>query len=207
MRKIKYNIAKNKKVDYKFFTLFSTVVLVISLLFILLGVSNLWSSDKRAQDQALAQKKAEKEIERLTGEIDQLKEDGKLKKSVWKQRVSFANELIRGKEFSIIDQMNIMEKNLPEGVFFTLFNLDSENPNIQVGIAADSLLRLTEAYDKFAQYRKNLKDEVEDEGLFKATMVLNLKAGYTGPMKQTEKPAEEKTKELDDSKELGEALR
>lgn len=207
MRKIKYNIAKNKKIDYKLFSLFSAIVLVISLLFVLLGVGNLWSSDKRAQDQAFAQKKAEKEIERLSGEIDQLKEDGKLKKSVWKQRVSFANELIRGKEFSVIDQMNIMEKNLPEGVFFTLFNLDSENPNLQVGIAADSLHRLIEAYDKFAQYRKNLKDEVEDGGLFYATMVLNLKTGYTGGVKQVEKPAEEKTKELDDSKELGDVLR
>jgi uncharacterized protein (UPF0335 family) len=207
MRKIKYNIANNKKVDYRKFAMLSAIVLVISLLFVLLGVGNLWSSDKRAQDQANAMKKAEEEIERLTSEINQLKEDGKLKKNVWKQRVSFANELIRGKEFSTIDQMEIMEKNLPEGVFFTQFNLDIENPNIQVGIAADSLQRLIEAYDRFAQYRRNLKDEVEDEGLFKATLVLNLKSGSADQEKPVEAPAVDKKKELDDSKELSDALK
>ena len=207
MRKIQYNIANNKKIDYRKFAIYSAVVLVISIIFVLMGVGNLWSSDKRAQDQANAMKKAEIEIERITREISQLKEDGKLKKTVWKQRVTFANELIRGKEFSIIDQMEIMEKNLPEGVFFTLFKLDTENPNVQVGIAADSLQRLIEAYEKFAKYRRNLKDEVEEEGLFRATMVLNLKPNSANQMKPIENPTEGKIKEQDDSKELNDALK
>ena len=101
MRKIRYNIAENKRIDYLKFGIVSAFVLVISFVFIMLGISNLWSSDKRAQDQEAALKKAEREIEKLTRETDHLKTDVTTKKSLWRQRVSFANSLIRDKKFSI----------------------------------------------------------------------------------------------------------
>ncbi len=51
MWKIRYNIAENKKIDYVKFAFFSSVVVLISLLFVMLGVGNLWSSDKRVKEQ------------------------------------------------------------------------------------------------------------------------------------------------------------
>ncbi len=206
MRKIRYNIAENKKIDYLKFGIVSALVLVISFVFIILGVGNLWSSDKRAQDQEAALLKAEGEIEKLTKETEHLKEDVKRKKSLWRRRVKFANELIKEKEFSIIDQLNILEKHLPEGVFFTGFSVNIDNSsNLKVGLAASSLHRLIEAYEAFSGFRKTVKNEIEDEGLFKAALILNLKPRAKKVPKI--KPEDEKRKKLDDEEELRNVLK
>ena len=206
MRKIRYNIAENKRIDYLKFGIVSAFVLVISFVFIMLGISNLWSSDKRAQDQEAALKKAEREIEKLTRETDHLKTDVTTKKSLWRQRVSFANSLIRDKKFSVIDQLDILEKHLPEGVFFTDFSMNIEtSSNIQVGIAADSLHRLTEAYDAFARFRKTVKNELEEEGLFKASLILNMNPGKAEEPKA--QPIPGRRKKADDDEELRNVLK
>lgn len=206
MRKIKYNIAENKKIDYLKFGIVSAVVLVISFVFIMLGIGNLWSSDKRAQDQEAALKKAEREIEKLTRETDHLTTDVTKKRTLWRQRVKFANTLIKEKEFSVIEQLAILEKHLPEGVFFTDFSMNIEtSSNIQVGLAADSLHRLTEAYDAFAGFRKTVKNELEEEGLFKASLILNLNPGKAGEPEEKPKPG--RRKKMNDDEELRNVLK
>ena len=204
MRKIRYNIAEKKKIDYLRFGIVCGLVLVLSFVFIMLGISNLWSSDKRAQDQEAALQKAEQEIEKLTKETDHLKIDVTKKKSLWRQRVKFANSLIREKEFSIIEGLNVLEKHLPEGVFFTQFSMNIEaSSNIQIGLAADSLHRLIKAYDALSEFQKTVKNEMEEEGLFKANLILNLK-----PRKPKEKKNRvEKRKKLDDEDELRNVLK
>lgn len=206
MRKIRYNIAENKKIDYLKFGIVSVVVVVLAFAFVMLGVGNLWSSDKRAQDQEEALLKAEQQIEKLTRETNHLKQDVTKKKSMWRQRVKFANTLIWEKDFSIIEQLNILEKHLPEGVFFTEFSMNIESSsNIQVGLAADSLHRLIEAYEAFAGFRKTTKDEREEDGLFKADLILNLKTRKEA--KPEAKPKTVRRKKMDDDEELRNVLK
>lgn len=207
MRKIRYNIAEKKKVDYLKFGVVSVFVLVISFVFIMLGIGNLWSSDQRAQDQEVALKKAELEIEKLTKETDHLKSDVTRKKSIWRQRVKFANSLIKEKEFSVIKSLNVLEKHLPEGVFFTQFAINIEaSSNIQVGLAADSLHRLIEAYDAFSKFRKTVKNEIEEEGLYKANLILNLSPSKPGKAKGN-KSKVGRSKKLNDEDELRNVLK
>jgi hypothetical protein len=193
MRKIRYNIAENKKINFLKFGLFSLFVVVISLVFVMLGVGNLWSSDKRARDQKEQLIKDRQEIETLTRETAQLKQDVQNKKKGWKKRVSFANLLIKGRHYSAVAKLDILEKHLPEGVFITNVILDVENPGVlQVNISADSLARLIETYNSFSKYRPTIKNETEDEGLLKADLILHLKAKKKKTTAETKPGADKK---------------
>ena len=176
MRKIRYNIAKNKKINFLKFGIFSLIVVLISLVFMMLGVSNLWTSDKRARDQEEQLIKDRQEIEKLTRETVRLKQDVQNKKKDWKKRVTFANLLIKGKHYSAVAKLDILEKHLPEGVFITNVLLNVDSPGVlQVNIAADSLTRLIETYNSFSTYRPTIKNETEEEGLLKANLILHFK--------------------------------
>lgn len=176
MRKIRYNIAENKKIDFLKFGLFSLIVVLISLVFMVLGVGNLWTSDKRARDQEEQLIKDRQEIEKLTRETVRLKKDVQNKKRDWKKRVTFANLLIKARHYSAVAKLDILEKHLPEGVFITNVVLNVDNPGVlQVNIAADSLARLIETYNSFSTYRPTIKNETEEEGLLKANLILHLK--------------------------------
>ncbi len=175
MRKIRYNIAEKKKIDVVKFGIFGFIAVAAAMVFILLGVGNLWSSDKRVQLEKEKTRQDLEEIDRLTAETTNLKEGVKRKKAEWKKRVAFANLLINGKAYSSIRKLEVLEKELPEGVFFTQLHLNADTPgNIQVSIAADSLHRLIEAYKNFSKFRPVIKDQDEDEGLFRAALLLHL---------------------------------
>lgn len=186
------------------FGLFSLVVVVISLVFVMLGVGNLWSSDKRARDQKEQVIKDRQEIEILTEETTRLKQDVQNKKKDWKKRVSFANLLIKSKHYSAVAKLDILEKYLPEGVFITNVALNAENPTVlQVNIAADSLARLIETYNSFSKYRPTIKNETEEEGLLKANLILHLKPKKKKTTAETKTEADKK---LDTKDELESAL-
>ena len=194
MRKIRYNIAKNKKINFLKFGLFSLIVVLISLVFVVLGVGNLWTSDKRARDQKEQLIKDRQEIEKLTRETARLKQDVQNKKKDWKKQVSFANLLIKARQYSTVEKLNIQEKHLPEGVFITNVALNVENPGVlQVNIAADSLARLIETYNSFSKYRPTIKNETEEEGLLKANLLLHLKAKKKQTTEETKPEADKKT--------------
>ena len=208
MRKIRYNIAKNKKVDYMQFAIFSSLVVVISLIFIMLGISNLWSSDKRVRDQKEKMAQDRLMVDELEGKVQQYETDIRNFKTRWNQKISFANALISMKTVGLTQKLSILEEHLPEGVLVTFAGFNTENPSlIQVKIAASSLQRLIETYKSFAAYRPSVKNEIEEDGMFKANLVLRLNQAAPKPVtgeKKQEKPA--KNDEERDQKELEDAL-
>ncbi len=175
MWKIRYNIAENKKIDYVKFAFFSSIVVVISLLFVMLGIGNLWSSDKRVKEQKEAAGQNESELKKLNEDTKRNEKDVKDKKKKWKEKVDFSNSLIKGKISRVTEELDTLEELLPEGVFITHMVWDVENQSkTQVNIAAQSLPRLIETYEKFSKKFNVVRtDETEDEGLFKASLILN----------------------------------
>lgn len=194
MRRINYNIAENKKIDNLKLTFYSGIVAVISLVFLTLGIINLWSIDQKERlrkEQAIQDRL---ELEKLTQENTRREENVAKRKIEWKAQVDFANWLINEKQFSLIEKLELLEKNLPEGAFFTQVNLDMENPSLlRISIAADSLPRLIETCNNFSAYQPEIQDEKEDEGLLNANLVLHLKTKGQKPA-AAEKPKEQ-TKE------------
>ncbi len=199
MRRISYNIADNKKIDYLKFTFYSSIVVVISLVFLTMGIGNLWSIDQKERRQKEQSILDRQELEKLTQENTRREEDVAKRKTDWKAQVDFANWLITEKQFSVIEKLELLEKNLPEGAFFTQVSLDVANPSqLRIGIAADSLPRLIETYHNFSAYQPEIQDEKEDEGLLKAGLVLHFKIKSQKPAaaeKPKQKPKEEKIEE------------
>jgi len=175
MWKIRYNIAENKKIDYVKFGLFSFIVALISLLFIMLGVGNLWSSDKRVRTQKEAADRNEDRLKKLTKNVEMYQKKVRIEDSKWRKEKNFANSLIAEKVFFITKELDTLEEHLPEGVFITHMGWAVEyQSRIQVSIAAQSLPRLIETYETFSKkFNVVRKDEMEDEGLFKASLILN----------------------------------
>jgi cell division protein FtsL len=183
MKRISYNIADNKKIDKLKFTFYSAIVVMISLVFLALGIRNLWSIDQQERQQKEQAIQDRLELEKLTQENAQREEKVAKRKVEWKAQVDFSNWLINEKQFSVIGKLELLEKNLPEGAFFTQVNLDRENSSIlRIGIAADSLPRLIETYHNFAAYQPEIQDEKEDEGLLKAGLVLHFKIKSQKPV-------------------------
>jgi hypothetical protein len=175
MRKIRYNIAENRKVDYVKFALFSSIVVGISLLFVFLGIGNLWSSDKRVREQKETVELNEKKMSQLTNDTKKYDSEIRLMSAKWRKPLAFANTLIHGKNFSVIGRLAILEEHLPEGVSVTYLSLDIDKPSqVHFNIASHTLPRLIETYKVFEKYRAVVKDETEDEGLLKAELLLNL---------------------------------
>ncbi|HLP57764.1 MAG TPA: hypothetical protein VK186_03000 [Candidatus Deferrimicrobium sp.] len=202
MRKIIYNIADNKRIDYLKFGFYSSLAVLASLVFIAVGIGNLWSSDREIRLQKEQSQHDLQEIEKLNKDNQSREQNvAKLKKE-WKARVDFANWLITEKQFSVIEKLELLEKKLPEGVFFVQLSLDVANPSqIRIIIAADSLSRLIEAYHNFSAYQPVIQDEKEEDGLLKAGLVLhfiprNQKAGEPEDTKPKQKE-KEKIEELD----------
>jgi len=199
MRRINYNTADNKKIDYLKFTFYSSIVVAISLIFLTMGIGNLWSIDQKERRQKEQAIQDRQELEKLTQENTRREEDVAKRKKDWKAQVDFANWLITEKQFSVVEKLELLEKNLPEGAFFTQVNLDMANPSLlRIGVAADSLPRLIETYHNFSAYQPEIQDEKEDEGLLKAGLVLHFKTKSQKPgaaEKPKQKPKEEKIEE------------
>lgn len=201
MRKIKYNIADNKKIDYMKFSLYTILMVLISLAFIAVGIGNLWSSDKHIRQQKEQALQDRQEIESLSQENSKREENVAKRKKDWKSRVDFANWLVKEKSFSVTGKLDVLEKNLPEGVFFEEVYMEIENfSQLRIVIAANSLARLIEAYDNFSGYQPTIQDEKEEDGLLKAGLVLHFstisqKSAESEKAKQKAKQKEEKIDE------------
>ncbi|MCU0285114.1 MAG: hypothetical protein MUF15_01830 [Acidobacteria bacterium] len=204
MKKIRYNIADNKKIDYLKFSFYLSLAMLVSLAFIAVGIGNLWSSERNIKEQKEQAQQDRLEIEKLDQENNRREQNVTQSRKEWKTRVDFANWLIKEKQISVIDKLEILEKKLPEGVFFLQVVLDVENSSImRIIIAADSLSRLIEAYHNFSEYQPTIQDEKEEDGLLKAGLVLhfvskNQKSAEAGKAKAEPK----KSKKIIDMEEL-----
>ncbi len=174
MLNIKYNIATNKKVDYKKLAISSSAILVVSLIFVYFSIGKLWSSDSKVQEKERRLRESESRIVALNQELREYRKGIKIIKSKWQRKVNFANSLIKGKKIALVNRLDILEKLLPEGVFILYVKLDVKSKAmVQIKIAANSLPRLMDAYDNFSAYQPIIKEETEGEGgLFTAEVSL-----------------------------------
>ena len=173
--KIRYNIAKNKKINYLRFFLLTGALLVISIGFILVGVKTLADSAQQFRDKKNELKICQEAKEAKTKKNQaQEKEIEKIKKT-WKGKRQFANELVNDKTFPYLEKLDKIEELLPAGVFIKDITLKTKNgANIQFNLAAISSDKLLEAYKVFSDYSLSITNEVLRDGLYNATMKIKL---------------------------------
>lgn len=173
--KIRYNIAKNKKINYLRFFLLTGVLLVISIGFILVGVKTLAASAKQFRNKKNELKICQEAIEAKTKKNKaQKKEIEKIKKK-WKGKRQFANELVNNKTFPFLEKLDKIEELLPAGVFIRDITLSTKSgATIQFNLAAISSSKLLEAYNVFSDYNLIITREELRDGLYNANMKIKL---------------------------------
>lgn len=173
--KIRYNIAKNKKINYLRFFLLTGILLMISIGFILVGVKTLSTSAKQFRNKKNELKICQEAKEAKTKKNkDQKKEIENIKKK-WMKKRHFANDLVNNKTFPFLGKLDKIEELLPAGVFILDITLTTESrANIQLNLAAISSTKLLEAYRAFSKYNLVIKKEKLKDGLYNANMHIKL---------------------------------
>jgi cell division protein FtsB len=174
--KIRYNIADNKKIDYRKFALISASLIIVSLLFIFLGVHQISSSAQQFQAEKEELQAFKDKIDAINQkEIEQKQEISQIKKR-WRKKQQFINNLIDDKLFPYIQKLDQLEKVLPAGVFIKNVSLSTKDKNnVNLSLGAISAQKLLQAYKVFLKYNLIIKKESEKKGIYNANIKIRLK--------------------------------
>ncbi len=174
--KIKYNIAKNKKLDTRKFFLFCVGALLFSVLFIALGVNNLAVQDKKLSTQKKTQEQYKTRLNDMRKKTGEYNEGIRRINSMWRSRVRLANSLIVNKSFNTVGKLDIIEELLPVGVYIKSISIAAENKSkVQISLVSDAYPRLFEAYKNFSKYDAAILNESVKAGIYNAAITVILK--------------------------------
>jgi hypothetical protein len=177
MRKIKYNIASQKRVNRLMLILFLTGLFLISLLSILLGMNRLFDETRQEgierQELKLLKDKLTDVTQMMSGYQDKI---GKISKK-WNTRVRLSNRLIARKSFSITEVFNMLEEQIPDDVSLNSVIIKNDaKSGIQLDFVSGSFQNLMELYSRLARFRLAiLKESVTPRGMAKSTVMIKIK--------------------------------
>lgn len=173
--KIRYNIAKKKKINYLRFFLLTGTLLVISIGFILVGVKTLSTSARQFRNKKNELKICQEAKQVKTTKNKQQKNEIEDIKKKWMKKRQFANNLVNNKTFPFLEKLDKLEELLPAGVFIRDITLSTEGgASIQFNLAAISSTKLLEAYRAFLKYNLVIQREDLRDGLYNANMKIKL---------------------------------
>jgi hypothetical protein len=173
--KIRYNIARNKKINYLRFFLVTGILLVISIGFLLVGVKTFATSAKQFRSKKNELRICQEAKEEKTKKNKAQKTEIEDIKKKWKNKRQFANELVSNKTFPFLEKLDKLEELLPAGVFIKDVTLSTANgTKVQFNLAAISSAKLLEAYRAFWNYKPAIKNEDLRDGLYNANMQIRL---------------------------------
>ncbi|MCK4836150.1 MAG: hypothetical protein KAT17_05915 [Candidatus Aminicenantes bacterium] len=177
MKKIKYNIAENKKINFVRFIFFTVIVLMISVLFFLIGFNKLSSETK----QMKAEKEELKILKEKLASVSDMTVDYKNKinhiKKGWNKKIKLSNSLISWKSFSVIKILNVLENRLPPEVFIAALSISNDSKSlVNADVVATSFKKLGEFYRKFSNGNLVIKKEsLGSGGMVRANLIIGLK--------------------------------
>ncbi len=176
MKKIRYNIAKNKKIDSFKFTLFSVGVVIISILFFVFGIKNLSHNTKKRQKDLTELRQFKSRLDDISNKSEEYNRKINEIRSKWNKQVVFSNLLISKKSFSFLNKLNVLEDLLPEGVSINEINISNDSKSIvQMTIVAHPFSKSIDVFKRFSMYNLNIKDEKEIDGTYRANLTLKIK--------------------------------
>ncbi len=176
MKKIRYNIAKNKKIDSFKFTLFSTGVVIISILFFVFGIKNLSHNTKKRQKDLTELRQVKSRLDDISNKSEEYNRKINEIKSKWNKQVVFSNLLISKKSFSFLNKLNVLEDLLPEGVSINEINISNDSKSIvQMTIVAHPFSKSIDVFKRFSMYNLNIRDEKEIDRTYRANLTLKIK--------------------------------
>jgi hypothetical protein len=175
MKKIKYNIADNKKIDQLKFASISILIIVVAALLFFYGIYNIKSVNQSKQDKLEEMNGFKVRLSDVVQKTDEYNRKIKKIKKVWKSKVNLSNNLINKKSFSFIQRLNKLEKLLPVGAFISTIAMKN-NPKavVQLNVVSSSFPNLVEVYKQFAAYNLHITRESISDGIYKANLNVTL---------------------------------
>jgi hypothetical protein len=177
MRKIRYNIASQKKINLFHLSLFLSGLFLISVLSFLLGANRLFNEtrqDRQERQELKILKNKLTDVAQMTADYREKIDTIKRK---WNGRVRLSNRLITRKSFSIIAILSLLEEQIPEGVSLNTISMKNESGSgIQLELTSESFQTLMELYRKLTRFRLTiLKESVTPKGMARATVLIKMK--------------------------------
>lgn len=175
MNKIKYNISKDKRINYNQFALYCLVLVVVSALFLIIGINNLSVKDKKLQEEKEQQEMYRTKMDEMKEKTGNYNREIKILSRKWRGQVRFSNSLIANKTVNIIGKLDLIEELLPVGVYINSVLLRADaGSRIIVTVVADSFNNLFEVYKNFSKYDPIIEKETVDEGIHSSKINLKL---------------------------------
>lgn len=175
MKKIKYNIADNKKIDHVKLISLSAVMILIALSLIYWGIDNIKSANQKKQnklDELNGFKVRLSDVLQKTEEYNQ--KIRKIKK-IWQSKVNLSNTLISKKSFSFTGKLDTLENLLPTGAFISTMTIkNSPKVPVQIHVVSRSFPNLVEVYKKFASFNLVITRESISDRSYKANLNITL---------------------------------
>ncbi len=175
MKKIKYNIAKDKKIDSVKFTIFSILIVIISVSFFVFGIRNLSHNTKKKQKEIIELKQFKSRSDNILNKSKGYNRKINEIKNKWNKQVAFSNLLITKKSFSFLKKLNVLENLLPEGVYINEIKISNDSKSfVQINIVAYPFSKSIDVFRRFSMYNLNIKDEKEIDGTYRANLTLKI---------------------------------
>jgi len=175
MKKIKYNIADNKKIDLLKFISASMAVLLIILALIYWGIHNIKSANQTKQNKLEELNGFKVRLSDVLQKTEEYNRKIKKIKKVWQSKVNLSNTLINKKSFCFTVKFDTLEKLIPVGAFVSSLTVKN-NPKavVHINVVSKSFSNLVEVYKKFAPYNLVINRESIADGTYKANLNLTL---------------------------------
>ncbi|MGE5340403.1 MAG: hypothetical protein ACM3SY_02870 [Candidatus Omnitrophota bacterium] len=172
---VKYNIATHKKIDYVKYSLTIAFLVILASVAFAIGLHSLNVTRNRFQTEKAQLKEYEARLEKKSKDEENFKKEIETIKAQWNRRINFANTIIDLKLFPYLHRLNFIEDLLPSGVFITKLMLKADTGTvIQLNVASISTDKLMETYKAFLKYNLVISKEAQVEGLYKASLEINI---------------------------------
>jgi len=174
---MKFNIAKNKKLDVPRLIAFGLLTLAISMGSAILGVNRIITYKLKFKTEINQLEQNRAMLEQLSAKTDQYRQDILRIKSRWNTRVTFSNLLIGNKNFSYVEKLTHLEELLPVGVYISQINFPAGNQSsFELTFVAHSYENMIKAWSSLDPLHTfTVANQKESDGFFIASLKIRRK--------------------------------
>jgi len=176
MKRIEYNVSSGKSIDMKHYITSASVILIISALFLILGIKKISDTNTNLREKVDRKRFYGNEQNKITDEGRIFNERIEEIKKKWNYRVTFANTVINAKVFPFTERLNYFEEILPDMVQLNEIVLDSGvKGSVSLMASSYSTEKLYELYRKLIAHDLVIVSESEKNGIYRSRMKVTLK--------------------------------
>lgn len=171
MKRIRYNLASEPKVNGWAFAWRAGALAACSLLIGALAVANLARLQASERRERNAARLEAAQAERMRRETAVMRSEIEAKKRAWAGELASSNSLLRRKGVSFVRRLDLLEKVFNPGVRILQLSLVNEAPaRIVMTIRAESLRELFALYKQLAPHDLLIGNEVQSQGEYQVNL-------------------------------------